>query len=489
MAIPILAIIGGVMVVQGLATSALHVFPPLWAAWQKKAFSMMPNVNPQIAELADMRWKELISETEYLQKCQEFGYDNTTAQNLYTSSQSLLSIHDYIALWRRGELDEVTLDTYLRKVHLSDLEIELAKTVTLFFPAVPDLIRFAVREVYTPDIISKFGAMEDLPAKYLTEASKAGLTEEHAKNYWAAHWELPSVRMGYQMLHRRIINDDQLKLLMRALDIMPFWRDPLIKLSYNPLTRVDVRRMYRFGVLDEEGVKNAYLDVGYSDENADKMLDFTVAYEADEMAGITRAGVISAYKKGVITLDQLRVYMESFGYSEEVIDFWVSMAEYDKAIAEIDVLVKEIENRYLLGMLTIKEVSNELNKYDLPASYIAEVITSLKLKESKKIKLPTKADLENWIELQLINENEYYKRMSMLGYTQTDIEIYLSRIAHEKDTEKPKYLPLKTYQRWFSTGIVAEARFRTLLKEQGYSDRDITTLITEIKGKMEVIEE
>jgi len=60
MAIPLLAIVGGVMVIQGMATSALHIFPPLWTAWQKKAFSMMPNVNPAIAELADMRWKGLI---------------------------------------------------------------------------------------------------------------------------------------------------------------------------------------------------------------------------------------------------------------------------------------------------------------------------------------------------------------------------------------------------------------------------------------------
>ena len=488
MAIPILAIVGSVMAVQGMATSALHIFPPLWTVWQKKAFSMMPNVNPQIAELADMRWKELISETEYLQKCEEFGYDNIVAENLYISSQTLLTIHDYIALWRRGVIDEVTTDSHLRKSHLSEIEIELAKTVTLFFPAVPDLIRFAVREVYTPDIIEKFGAMEDLPAKYLTESAKAGLTEEHAKNYWAAHWELPSVRMGYEMLHRRIITDDQLKLLMRALDIMPFWRDPLVKLSYNPLTRVDVRRMYRLGVLDEEDVRNAYLDVGYSEENADRMLEFTVAYEADEMTGITRAGVIAAYKKSIITIDQLQSYLKDFGYSESVVEFWLSMAEHDKTIAEVETLVEEIKNRYRAGMLTIKEVANELNRHDLRATYVSQIVTTLKLKESEKVRLPTKADLENWIELQLINETEYYRRMSMLGYTQTDIEIYLSRIAHEQDTRKPKYLPIKTYERWFQTDIIAETRFRKLLKEQGYSETDITTYVTEIKGKMEVIE-
>lgn len=485
MAIQVMAVIGSIMVIQGLANSALHIFPPLWVAWQQKAFSMMPNVNPAIAELADMRWKKLISEKEYLEKCREFGFESSVAEKLYISSQTLLTIHDYIALWRREEITEGEVDTYLRKSHLSDLEIELAKTVTLFFPAVPDLVRFAVREVYTPSIIAKFGAMQDLPSQYLTEAKKAGLTEEHAKNYWAAHWELPSVRMGYEMLHRRIIDEGELSMLMKALDIMPFWRKPLVEMSYNPLTRVDVRRMFRLGVLDEDGVRNAYLDVGYSEDNADRMLDFTVAYEADEMTGITRAGVISAYKKGIITIAQLSTYLEAFGYTEAVVSFWLSMAEHEKTMAEIESIVKELENRYLMGLLDIKQVQASLNAYDLPSTYVSEIISGLKLKQSRKVKLPTKADLETWIEYQLIGESQYHRRMTMLGYTDEDIEVYLSKIAHEKDTDKPKYLPVKTYQRWFLSGIITETRFSAILQEMGFSRQDTINLITETKGQME----
>ena len=85
---------------------------------------------------------------------------------------------------------------------------------------------------------------------------KAGLPEEQARNYWAAHWELPSAQMGYAMFQRRIIDHETLVMLLKSLDIMPFWRDKLIEMSYNPLTRVDVRRMYGLGVLSEEEVYN-----------------------------------------------------------------------------------------------------------------------------------------------------------------------------------------------------------------------------------------
>ncbi|MBA7557821.1 hypothetical protein ES705_50595 [subsurface metagenome] len=37
------------------------------------------------------------------------------------------------------------------------------------------------------------------------------------------------------MLHRDIVDQDTLKMLLKSLDIMPYWRDRLIQLSYNPL--------------------------------------------------------------------------------------------------------------------------------------------------------------------------------------------------------------------------------------------------------------
>ncbi|GAI55346.1 unnamed protein product, partial [marine sediment metagenome] len=55
--------------------------------------------------------------------------------------------------------------------------IQQAKKVTEFFPAPADLVQFAVREVYTPATVAKFGQMEDIPAKFLEECDKCFLYE------------------------------------------------------------------------------------------------------------------------------------------------------------------------------------------------------------------------------------------------------------------------------------------------------------------------
>ena len=481
MALPILGIIGGIMVVSGFVQNVLHFYPPLWSAWQKWAFSNHPNVNPAVAELVTMRWRDVISEGEYYQKCSEFGYNEVVSDNLFEISKTLLTMHDYIALWRRGETTENEVDDQLRKMHLDDQAIHQAKRATLYFPSAPDLVRFAVREVYTPDILSKFGAMEDLPDKYLQEASKAGLTEEHAKNYWAAHWELPSPQMGFQMLHRRIINEDTLKLLLRSLDVMPYWRDALVKLSYNPLTRVDVRRMYRLGVLDEDEVNESYLDRGYSPENATRMTEFTVAYEADELTGITRASVMSSYHKGIITVEQLKTYLEGFGYPEGVVDFWMSIAQYEKESDVLDIVVKEIKQRYISGMYTMAQARNELLKYDLPASYVSQIMGELEVKQSQKVKLPSRSDLESWLNLNIIKDTEYSERMINIGYKVNDIEKYLTEISKEVDTKKVVLLSQKTYERWYNKAIINESRFKEIMITMKRSTKDIDNLVRELR--------
>ena len=78
------------------------------------------------------------------------------------------------------------------------------------------------------------------------------------------------------MLHRRIIDPDELKLLLRVRDIPSFWRERLVQLSYDPYTRVDVRRMYTAGVLSENEVFDTYLDLGYDEEHANNLTLWTL---------------------------------------------------------------------------------------------------------------------------------------------------------------------------------------------------------------------
>jgi hypothetical protein len=476
-------VISGIASGGGLANLLLGIYPPLATAYSKWTYSLTPNMIPGLGDLIELDYRKLITHDSYQDYAKQNGFAPHWSQLLYNGGKSLLTAGDYIKLWRRGELPVNELDRYLEQLRFSPEGIQQIKKVTEFFPSPQDLISFAVREVYSPDIVSKFGQMEDIPKKYLEEASKAGLPEEQAKNLWAAHWLLPGANQGFDMLHRDIIDEATLKMLLTALDIMPYWRDMLIKLSYNPLTRVDVRRMHAMGVLKEKGVFDAYRAVGYSPENAELMLDFTKRYNADEGTGLTRATVQKSYKIGLITGAQFRDYLKSFGYTDDVVEYWINVTEYEKSLAEVEAFKTELFLQYRVGSITLDDVRQELNYKGLPAEYTEIAIAEEIEKPSEKIKMATRADLERWLLLQIIDETIYSGQMKMLGYRQTDIENYLTEITLKVDTSVRKYLPIKTYQRWLASGILSEDDFTRIAGEMKINEPDILRLIIEVRSE------
>jgi len=258
---------------------------------------------------------------------------------------------------------------------------------------------------------------------------------------------------------------------------MPYWRDALTQISYNPLTRVDVRRMYGIGTLNEDEVFESYLDGGYSPENAERMTEFTKLYESDETTGLTRSSVMKAYKINLITRERMELFFQSFGYTEEVIAFWLDTADYEKTLDEIEALKDEQIKLYNMGSVDIKEVQIALLSEDLPTEYIDQIVTGIQQNESAKLKLPSRADLENWLKVNIITDVDYTKSMRKLGYRNADILLYLEEITLEIDTSVRKYLGIKVYTGWFISGIIDRETFIQITTGMGYSTEDIDRLL------------
>lgn len=268
---------------------------------------------------------------------------------------------DIIAYELRRDPSLSNLGSELRKVGVHDNYHGLYRELAYQIPPVADIITMAVREAFTPDIAARFGQYQDLPSEFVEWAGKKGLSKEWAERYWAAHWSLPSAQQGFEMLHRGVIGKDDLYMLMRALDIMPYWRDKLIQIAYRRLTRVDVRRMFALGVIDVSGVRKAYTDLGYNEYDANLMTNFTIKYtenikeraeaarvkaeeqteataqKAEERAEAARvkalmpkisewttAQTLTFLKKKLISEERARKEFVDLGYNEERINVYIA---------------------------------------------------------------------------------------------------------------------------------------------------------------------
>lgn len=402
-----------------------------------------------LGELVNAARRGVINVNEFVIRAQQIGISETDAKIALAGADYLFPPEVVIDAWRRGffkEGERNDLFDDLRAQGWTDERIAILKQVTEQFPPAQDLIRFAVREVFSPDIAEKFGLFEDFPPQFLEQAKKAGLSEEVAKWYWASHWDLPSPTQGFDMLQRGIINEDELKLLLRSLDIMPYWRERLVKLSYSPFTRVDVRRMYKLGVLNREEVTKSYMDLGYNRERAEKLTDFTIKEveagldedmtdderQKKEFSGLTRSNIISAYQDRIITRDKASEYLDFIGLQQQVIDFYLLLADYEVEQQNNKFKLENIKETYIAGGMSRTEAIEALGKMNIVADYQEKLLGDWDEAISRKNKQPTKDDLESFFKGKIITEDEFRDEMSRLGYSRRYIEWYVKGLTKKK---------------------------------------------------------
>lgn len=442
-------------------------------------YEMYPNETLPLQTLMQMRLRQVIPQNVYENEAKRNGIDNELAILALNSQKNWVGAVDLITLWRREKIEESDLDERLSRLAYSPTQIVFLKQVTEFFPQAQDLILWAVREVYSPDLRSKYGLDADFPPEFSQEAKKIGINEDMAKNYWAAHWELPGIRDAFEMFHRGQIQEDNLMEILRAKDIMPYFREPLKNIAYNPLTRVDVRRMHNLDVLSDEQVKEAYQHLGYSPENAQRMLDFTIEYNSDEAKGLSRAVIMSAYDKNLINEEQLKIYLTEMGYGESIVEFWLSMAAYDKEQAKLMADVDSIKSQVRMCQIEKEDGNYQLLALGQPATFTQSIIEEIEREEKERVRLPTKTDLLRWLDQQVISESDFNSTMRKIGYRSGDIRLYLTEAALKNEGIERKYLGIKTYQKWLSLEIIDITVFRQIAKDMNISDEDIGRLIDE----------
>jgi hypothetical protein len=381
------------------------------------------------APAAFAAWRRgAISEEEFIKHCRQHGWPDIAIDAFLEIFAQRVGVGDLSTLLLRQEMSESEFDAELAKRGYKSDEVAKLKELQKVIPGLGDIIRMAVREAFTPEVVRQFQLHAELPGEMVEWAAKQGLSREWAEAFWAAHWELPSLTMGFEMLHRGEISEDEMRLLIRTHDVSPFWRDKLLNISYSPYTRVDIRRMHAAGVVGVEEVYQNYRDLGYDHEKATKMTEFTVAYNQSTERDLTKTDLLNALKIGYFGPEQTRANLIALGYDENEADYYVSKVLYDLWQDEIQEQVKYLQQQYVRNLISQNDVYSELGRLNLPAEQINRYLRTWDIEREAKTRLLTSTKLEQLRKAQIIDDGTYSEEMSGLGYKQQYIEWLLDLI-------------------------------------------------------------
>lgn len=370
-------------------------------------------------------------------------------------------------------------------------------------PSPAQLTVMELREVFRdgsdggPNIRAEL--LREPPSPVFKAALRAqGFDEYWADSIWASHWALPSIQQGFEMFHRlsrlpesdpRHFGLEQLRQLLKQQDVLAYYRPRLEAIAYAPLTRVDVRRMFNLGVLLKPDVVEAYMQLGYSKENAELLADFTENDLAESEAGELRSLYANAYKRGMIGRDAYREVLKRTGLPETAIDLALGVVDAEIATLaqrEADAearayqrVARRVARDSRKGTLDVDLVTDELLDLGATPQDAATFIARNSLRPRDKQKDLTRSDITSAFKLGVMTETEAREGLAAQGLDTREVEtiVATARASMKKGVKKERELTKTEVLQLLKKELMNASEAEQRLVAIGYATNDALRLI------------
>ena len=344
-------------------------------------------------------------------------------------------------LLNRREIDQTDVERFLRESSLKDKFIPLLLKLRFNLLGASDYIRFAVRDVFEPDKRSKFTLDQDYPEILSDKLSRIGYSETDARDSWAAHWELPSPTQVYEMLHRgKLPSGISVEDYLKSADYAPVWRQSLVDISYNPITRTDAKRMYKLRGDFDQLVQN-FRNNGYNEQDAKDLAEFTredasleTRQERELLVGPVKTAALAMYKARRISEDQLRTVLANLKYPKETVDRFIADIEFVREADHREDIAAALKSAYVKALRTRDDTIILLRQSGWDGEALDQLLETWDLLRAVTELQPhqevtrdlTKAEILSAYAERVIAPETATAQLLALGYDQSETDILLT---------------------------------------------------------------
>lgn len=434
----------------------------------------------------------------------KLGLNDTQVSALVSASLSILPPQQIIMAMLRGIIDKKSADRLLSAQGYDSENKEIIQELAYLIPPISDIIGMMVHDVFSPADRARYQLDIGYPEQLTELAAKQGLSEYWAKNYWAGHWQYPGANQVFEMYHRRNsepelagFSKEDVDDFLRLADYSPVWRPRLRAISFTPLGRIDIRRIYKAGGKDIAWLKRHYEADGYSESDVSDLIEWTVNTQLPEdetdlskLNDKLETTVHNRYIAGAIDATEARNILSYLGKSASYIDKALPALDLIRQIGstrnEIEDLSTKIRNATIAaktrGNLSTTQAKNLLVSTGMTEQeallnlHYADLQYSIKLKETAQNTYQAQYAVHN------IEENEF--RTALAGYEFSPDEIdraFLeAQLMRANKTKKPTEVQI---EKWYKDGVIDDNQVQEELRGLGLNERYVQIIYQDIVKK------
>jgi len=138
----------------------------------------------------------------------------------------------------------------------------------------------------------------------------------------------------FDMFHRGIIGRGDLKMGVRAADVMPFWQDKVIDLSYRLIPRRTMPRLIRQGLIGQKAAVQRFRRLGFNPVDAGIMAESAGLDAVEKERDLTKADILNAVRYRWWTLEDARIALEGMKYTKVAVSYYLADAERRRGLQD-----------------------------------------------------------------------------------------------------------------------------------------------------------
>lgn len=452
------------------------------------------------------------------------GYCPNDAYWAKQSNRSKLSPGELLLLRRRGTIGDTEYHDRMRQVgYLDKLEAEKIYSLATELPPVQDIIRFMVRDTDDREIVDSLQLDALFEHKFGPQlkqwAKQRGIPDDMMQHEWRAHWAIPGPSQLFSFWQRLRRNpnfgtpEQQRSKIEKALihnDILPTWFDSYFAVQYRPIGRIDIRRGFNSGILDEQQVNDGFAAIGYSDDDADNLTQITkqqridsagnskpirlwttlaissddckvrlaqLNFDIDDITDIMHDAEhkfissypIKAFVAGTMAFPTARLILSDLGVSNDGID------QMHRQTAELVHSTPHVID-YQNGTETRNATENAMDAYGVGTNKIRSLLDHVDATVRRESTLLCVRGIKKNFATGGNDADEARNSLTRIGITLERANTLISSWQCE-NSSKSKSIAASTLCGWLSTGAITSIEFVHRLVRIGYDESDANLLL------------
>jgi hypothetical protein len=341
---------------------------------------------------------------------------------------SKLGIQDYQRLEFRGFLNENELKDNGKFLGFDERALENVKEISRYFPTVRDTIDFAVKEGFEPSEKLFIHGGNSIPEPFKEYALKVGIDKFWYEKFWHSHWRLLGAGQLLEGFHRKIISKEHLLDYLRRLDYVEKDREIILEMSYNLLTRVDVRRVFSEGLISSKDLYDYYGTLGFSEKDQMLMTELAKRMRFVDISDIRKLH-IQRYENGLINENSVKGLLASTGLDRDEILNYIDISELQKELDFKIALKERIQTKFYEGDIDFETLIKQLRQIGVSDKELRHIRDNAVLFDFRKTKLPTIAELKRYYKKGIIKLEKFVYYALRIGYEQEHIFWILQDIS------------------------------------------------------------